>query len=139
MFFQDKNKNVALELTDCLIRLDYWLSKNEKCIGCIKSANKKLKLREYDFQRGKLYGYAYALMRLGFVSFWHPLATNSEPDYVALLKTPWQLSTDDSVQVFIPKKLFNEALALNDSSLIKDILKHREERFSNNYRRKLVL
>lgn len=120
------NRNIALELADCIIRLDYWLSKNEKCIGCVKGSGKKFKRDEYNFQEGKLYAYAYTLMRLGYAKFWHPIS--SEPSYVPILAHAWKLSTDELVQVFIKKDLFDEALNLNAPQLKRDIIKHRKKR-----------
>ena len=124
MFFT--NRQLAIDLADCCIRLDHWVSKNEACIGCVKGSGKKLKKDERKFQEGKLYAYAFTLERLGYAKFWHPVT--SDENYIPLLARGWSLDTGVDMQVFIRKDIFQEALYKNNKQLVKDIIKHRKDR-----------
>ena len=137
MIFKDKNYKIALELADCIIRLDYWLDKNEGCIGCRKGTGKKPTLYEKTVQWGKLYAYCYCLKKLEFAHFWHPFGELDNEEYVAILKNPFVVkNTQEVLQVFIKKKLFDEALKLNPLNTQKDILKIRAKRNEKNKSKK---
>jgi hypothetical protein len=126
IFNKGWNRDVAIELANCAIRLDYWLSKNEKCVNCTKGSGKKFPKHEWHFQAGKLYAYLYCLENLGYARFLHPWA--SLPNYTPVTKDSWDLDNGNSVKVFIESTLFDDALAAMAPQLEKDIRKYRARR-----------
>lgn len=118
MFFD--NRRLAIHLLECCIRLDYWFFVYEKS---------RKHQKDYQYQRGKFYAYAYILMRLSYAHLRRPIYKDSR--YVKLItKGGWQFDNGKQIQVFVKKQYFNEALQLIEEKLRKDILQYREKAFT---------
>ena len=118
------NREIAIGLGSSAIRLEHWLARNEKCIGCTKGSGRKFKKSEYDFQRGKQYAYLYCLEQMEYVKFVSPGTLKEGYEEAS---TPMFLSTGIYRQFYMEKELFKDVMNSMKPDLRKSILDFRNK------------